>query len=60
MESGKEKIGYIATARCIGILLVVYGHSFPFDVYIPPVLGNTVPLSMHFTCRCLFFSAVIC
>lgn len=48
MESGKEKIGYIATARCIGILLVVYGHSFPFDVYIPPVLGNTVPFIYAF------------
>lgn len=34
----KDKVGFIATARCIGILLVVFGHSYPFDVYITPAL----------------------
>lgn len=34
----KNKIGFIAAARCIGILLVVFGHSYPFDVYISPRL----------------------
>ena len=29
------KINFISTARVIGILLVVFGHSFPFEVYIP-------------------------
>ena len=38
MTTPKSKIGFIATARCIGILLVVFGHSFPFNVYIPPML----------------------
>lgn len=38
VSTGKDKIGFIAVARCIGILLVVFGHSYPFDVYIPPVL----------------------
>ena len=33
-----EKINFISTARVIGILLVVYGHSYPFDVYIPGFL----------------------
>lgn len=36
--AAKNKIGFIATARCIGILLVVFGHSYPFEVYIPPAL----------------------
>ena len=31
-----EKISFISTARVIGILLVVFGHSYPFDVYLPP------------------------
>lgn len=38
MAETKNKIGFIATARCIGILLVVFGHSYPFDVYISPSL----------------------
>lgn len=38
MAAAKDKIGFIATARCIGILLVVFGHSYPFDVYITPAL----------------------
>lgn len=38
MSVEKDKIGFIAAARCIGILLVVFGHSYPFDVYISPVL----------------------
>lgn len=42
MAVAKDKIGFIATARCIGILLVVFGHSFPFDVYIPLPLSKTV------------------
>ena len=35
-----EKINFISTARVIGILLVVFGHSFPFDVYIPRFLWD--------------------
>lgn len=42
MSSPKDKIGFIAAARCIGILFVVFGHSFPFEVYIPPVLSNVI------------------
>lgn len=42
MTSSKVRIEFIATARCIGILLVVFGHSFPFDVYIPLQLSKTV------------------
>lgn len=38
MTAAKNKIAFIATARCIGIVLVVFGHSFPFDVYISPAL----------------------
>ena len=38
MADTKNKIGFIATVRCIGILLVVFGHSYPFDVYISPSL----------------------
>lgn len=38
MAETKNKIGFIAAARCIGILLVVFGHSYPFDVYISPAL----------------------
>lgn len=38
MSGSKEKISFISTARFIGILLVVFGHSYPFDVYIPPIL----------------------
>ena len=40
MAAAKDKIGYIAAARVIGILLVVFGHSYPFDVYIPKVLWS--------------------
>ncbi|MBQ8835459.1 MAG: acyltransferase [Oscillospiraceae bacterium] len=35
MNAPKEKIQFIAGARCIGILLVVLGHSYPFNVSIP-------------------------
>ena len=38
MAEAKKKINFIATARCLGILLVVFGHSYPFDVYISPSL----------------------
>lgn len=38
MAEAKKKINFIAIARCIGILLVVFGHSYPFDVYISPSL----------------------
>ena len=38
MADAKKKINFIATARCLGILLVVFGHSYPFDVYISPSL----------------------
>lgn len=38
MATTKNKVGFIAAARCIGILLVVFGHSYPFDVYIPPMV----------------------
>lgn len=38
MAAAKNKIEFIAAARCIGILLVVFGHSYPFDVYISPSL----------------------
>ena len=38
MAEAKNKIEFIAAARCIGILLVVFGHSYPFDVYISPSL----------------------
>lgn len=38
VAAAKNKIGFIAAARCIGILLVVFGHSYPFDVYISPSL----------------------
>ena len=38
MAEAKYKIGFIAAARCIGILLVVFGHSYPFDVYIAPIM----------------------
>ena len=36
MMAKTEKISFISTARVIGILLVVFGHSYPFDVYLPP------------------------
>ncbi len=38
MAAAKNKIEFIAAVRCIGILLVVFGHSYPFDVYISPGL----------------------
>lgn len=41
MATAKNKIGFIASSRCIGILLVVFGHSFPFGVYIPPLFWKT-------------------
>lgn len=33
--AARSRIPYISTARVIGILLVVLGHSYPFDVPIP-------------------------
>lgn len=33
-----ERMEYISTSRIIGILLVVFGHSYPFDVHIPQYL----------------------
>ena len=38
VAAAKNKIEFIAATRCIGILLVVFGHSYPFDVYISPSL----------------------
>ena len=38
MTMKTEKINFIATARVIGILLVVFGHSYPFEVYLPALL----------------------
>lgn len=38
MTAGKTRVGFLATARCIGILLVVLGHSYPFGVPIPAAL----------------------
>ena len=38
MTMKTEKINFIATARVIGILLVVFGHSYPFEVYLPAFL----------------------
>lgn len=35
MSERKDNLSFIATARCIGILLVVFGHSYPFDVQLP-------------------------
>lgn len=35
-----DRIPYIASARVIGILLVVLGHSYPFDVPIPRSLDQ--------------------
>ena len=40
MTMKTEKINFISTARVIGILLVVFGHSYPFDVYIPGFLWD--------------------
>ncbi len=40
MNANKSRIESVATARCIGILLVVFGHSFPFGVPIHPALLN--------------------
>ena len=34
----KTQISYLSTARVLGILLVVLGHSYPFNVYIPKSL----------------------
>jgi|GEM_PF-2301012 len=36
----KKKIVYIANAQVIGCLLVVFGHSYPFNVYIPALLES--------------------
>lgn len=38
MSANKDRIQFISTARVIGILLVVFGHSFPFDVPLPSFL----------------------
>ena len=35
MIQDKENISVVSTARVIGILLVVLGHSYPFDVELP-------------------------
>lgn len=35
MKSSNSRITFLSTARVIGILLVVLGHSYPFDVAIP-------------------------
>ena len=35
-----DRISYISAARVIGILLVVFGHSYPFDVPIPGFLDQ--------------------
>lgn len=32
MKSMKNRVAYLSTARVIGILLVVLGHSYPFNV----------------------------
>ena len=40
MTTKNEKISFISTARVIGILLVVFGHSYPFGVYIPRFLWD--------------------
>ena len=34
----KTQISYLSTARVLGILLVILGHSYPFNVYIPKSL----------------------
>ena len=38
MTMKTEKINFISTARVIGILLVVFGHSYPFEVDLPAFL----------------------
>lgn len=38
--SEKKQIPYITNARIIGILLVVFGHSYPFNVPIPRILDE--------------------
>lgn len=35
MKSSNSRITFISTARVIGILLVAFGHSYPFDISIP-------------------------
>lgn len=32
MKSSDSRITFLSTARVIGILLVVLGHSYPFEV----------------------------
>lgn len=48
MTAVKQKIAFIAAARVIGILLVVFGRSFPFDVYIKSMFQNMVPFVYTF------------
>ena len=45
----QNRISYLSTARIIGILLVVLGHSYPFNVPIPQGLEflRTVIYSFH-------------
>lgn len=45
----QNRISYLSTARIIGILLVVLGHSYPFNVPIPQSLEflRTVIYSFH-------------
>lgn len=38
MMQKRENIQFLSTARVIGILLVVLGHSYPFNVNVPYVL----------------------
>ncbi len=38
MNKVKQRLTYISNARVIGILLVVFGHSYPFNVQIPDIL----------------------
>lgn len=40
MTANKKRLNYISNAKIIGILLVVLGHSYPFNVEIPVALKN--------------------
>ena len=40
MSSPIKKLDYISNAKIFGILLVVFGHSFPFNVEIPNFLNQ--------------------
>lgn len=39
-RSKSKELSYISKARTIGILLVIFGHSYPFNVEIPGVLDE--------------------